>query len=125
MDFKEIHFIANYWILLLPCIFMACDIVSGYLKAVYHKKFESSIMRKGLMHKAGELIVLILFIVSQYSLGLPSYICTFIAIYIVLMEAYSICENLDDIGVKIPTFIKNSLKEETDKMDKGDKDEDK
>lgn len=120
MIIKDIAFTSNYWALLLPCIFMATDIVSGLLKAFYSENFESKMMRKGLMHKAGELIVLILFEVSQYALGLPSYISTFIALYIVLMEAYSICENLNEIGVPIPTFVRKTLKDTTDKMDKGD-----
>lgn len=120
MKIHDLNFTADYWILLLPCIFMACDILSGYLKAVYNKKFESSVMRKGLMHKSGELIVLLLFIVAQLGLGLPDYICKFISLYIIVMEAYSICENLNNIGVKIPAFIKNSLKDTADNMDKGD-----
>lgn len=100
---------------------MAFDIISGLLKAFYSESFESKMMRKGLMHKAGELIVLIMFEVSQYALGLPSYISTFIALYIVLMEAYSICENLDAMGVPIPTFIKKTLKDTTTDMDNGKK----
>lgn len=119
MKITDVTFVTNYWSLLLPCIFMCADIISGILKACYTESFESKMMRKGLMHKAGELIVLILFVVSQVALGLPKYIATFIELYIVLMEAYSICENLNDIGVPIPAFIKKTLKETTDTMDKG------
>lgn len=121
MKIAELKFVSNYWVILLPCIFMAFDIISGLLKAFYSESFESKMMRKGLMHKAGELIVLIMFEVSQYALGLPSYISTFIALYIVLMEAYSICENLDAMGVPIPTFIKKTLKDTTTDMDNGKK----
>lgn len=121
LNFNDINFTSEYWILLLPCIFMASDIVTGYMKAVDEKNFESSMMRKGLMHKAGELIILILFIVLQFSLDLPDYICKFISLYIIVMEAYSICENLDAIGVKIPVFIKNSLKETSEKLGNGGK----
>lgn len=119
MDFSKVTFVTNYWSLLLPCIFMCSDIISGIIKACYTESFESKMMRKGLLHKAGELIVLILFVVSQVALGLPKYIATFIEMYIVLMEGYSICENLNDIGVPIPSFIKKTLKDTTDKMDKG------
>lgn len=119
VELEQLKFVSNYWSILLPCIFMGFDIVSGLLKAFYSENFESKMMRKGLMHKAGELIVLILFEVSQFALGLPNYISTFIALYIVLMEAYSICENLNAMGVPIPTFIKKTLKDTTDKMDKG------
>lgn len=118
-NFENIKFATNYWVILLPCIFMAADIVAGLLKAFYSESFESSKMRKGLMHKAGELIILLLFEVAQIALCLPSYISTFIALYIVFMESYSICENLGAIGVPIPSFVKKTLKQTTDDMDKG------
>lgn len=117
---KEITFVSEWWMLLLPCIFMGADIVSGLLKAWYTETFESKAMRKGLMHKAGELMILILFEVAKIGLGLPQYISAFIALYIVLMESYSICENLDAIGVPIPTFVKKTLKDKADEMDKGE-----
>ena len=110
MKFHDLNFTSGYWVLLLPCIFMVADIVSGYLKAVYNKQFDSSIMRKGLMHKSGEIIVLLLFLVAHLGIGLPNYICNFVSMYIIVMEAYSICENLNNIGVKIPSFIEKSLK---------------
>lgn len=118
-NIENIKFATNYWVVLLPCIFMAADIVAGLLKAFYSENFESSKMRKGLMHKAGELIILLLFEVAQVALCLPSYISTFIALYIVFMEAYSICENLGAIGVPIPSFVKKTLKQTADEMDEG------
>lgn len=120
MNSIDITFSANYWVILLPCIFMAADIVSGLLKAFYSESFESSKMRKGLVHKAGELMILVLFEVATVALNLSKYIPTFIALYIVFMEAYSICENLGSIGVPIPEFVKKTLKQTSEEMDKGD-----
>lgn len=80
-------------------IFIVMDILSGLLKAFYDKSFKSSIMRTGLFHKAGEILVLgLLYLVEVESaamgmeVGLPLFKtgCGYVA----LMEIGSIIENL-------------------------------
>ena len=80
-------------------VFIVADILSGLLKALYNKAFKSSVMRNGLFHKAGEILVLgLLYLVEIESsamgmdTGLPLFKtgCGYVA----LMEIGSIIENL-------------------------------
>ena len=43
----------------LICVlaFILADILTGLVKSLYEKDFKSSVMRQGLFHKAGELMV--------------------------------------------------------------------
>lgn len=117
--YEELKFTSDWWVVLLPCIFMALDIITGVLKAMYEHDFESSIMRQGLIHKACEVIVIVCFELMNIGLGLPAYIVAFASMYIIFMEIYSMSENLDACGVKIPAFIKRSLKQTYQDIDEG------
>ena len=46
-------------------VFILLDIVSGLLKSWYLKDFKSSVMRSGLFHKVGEIMVLGLLYLSE------------------------------------------------------------
>lgn len=117
---KDISFISDWFMLLTPCIFMLLDLVTGLAKAWSTKSFKSTKMRSGLSKKVGELSMIIGGEVLSIALNLPKYIETFICLYIILMEVMSIFENLDELGVKIPTFIKDVVNNTADKIDKGD-----
>ena len=80
-------------------VFILLDIVSGLLKSWYLKDFKSSVMRSGLFHKVGEIMVLgLLYLVEieapvmGIEMGLPLFkvACGYCAI----MEIGSIIENL-------------------------------
>ena len=80
-------------------VFILLDIVSGLLKSWYLKDFKSSVMRSGLFHKVGEIMVLgLLYLVEieapvmGLEIGLPMFKvgCGYCAI----MEIGSIIENL-------------------------------
>lgn len=80
-------------------IFILLDIVSGLLKSWYLKDFKSSIMRSGLFHKVGEIMVLCLLYLVEIEapvmgiqMGLPLFKvgCGYCAV----MEIGSIIENL-------------------------------
>lgn len=80
-------------------VFIVVDILSGLLKALYNKAFTSSVMRNGLFHKAGEILVLcLLYLVEIVSaaMGLDAGLPLFKTGcgYVVLMEIGSIIENL-------------------------------
>lgn len=105
-----IHFNASWKILVIPLILMGLDILTGFINAWKGKEIDSSKLRDGIVHKFGEMIIIILSLFLQYSLGLPKEISTFIAIYIVIMECISILENCEKLGVKIPKWLKGRLK---------------
>ena len=53
----------------LICVlaFILADILTGLVKSLYEKDFKSSVMRQGLFHKAGELMVLGLLYGVEYA----------------------------------------------------------
>lgn len=107
---KDITFTHRYWILLLPLVLMAADIVTGWIQASINRTWDSTKMRVGLFRKSGELLVIVVAYVICIAVSLPFDISAFIAIYIIAMELISICENLDQAGLPVPTWITRRLK---------------
>ena len=107
--FKQIKFANDFWVVMLPAILMALDIVTGFVNAWSKNDIKSSVMRQGLARKFGELVVIAIGQLFFYGVGLPKYIVAGISTYIILMELISICENLKKLGVPIPKFISRAL----------------
>ena len=106
---EKVSFTAPYWVILLPSILMAADIVTGWIQASINATWDSTKMRKGLFRKSGELVVLLVAYVINAALNLPVDIPGFIAIYISIMEILSVCENLNQAGLPVPTWITRRL----------------
>lgn len=107
---KNIEFTHRYWILLLPLILMAADIVTGWIQATINGTWDSTKMRIGLFRKSGELLVIIIAYVIYAAISLPVDAPAFIAAYIIIMEVISVCENLDQAGLPVPVWITRRLK---------------
>lgn len=107
--FNEITFTNRYWIILLPLILMASDIVTGWIQATINGTWDSTKMRKGLYRKSGELLVIVVTYVISVAIKLPFDIAAFIAGYIIIMELISVCENLNQAGLPVPTWIVKRL----------------
>ena len=62
MDLKVIidslNFASIFWEFLTPVIFSIVDIITGFIQAVINNNVDTSIMRKGLLHKILILLVL-------------------------------------------------------------------
>lgn len=56
---ENLKFSHNYWLVLLPCILMVLDIITGYYNAWKRKKISSSKMRDGLGKKLAELVYIV------------------------------------------------------------------
>lgn len=98
--------------------FILADLVTGLVRALYEKDFQSSIMRQGLFHKAGEIFVLTLLYGVEYvapMLGLTFNLPTFrVGVgYCVLMEVGSIIENLRPFTPGLGSLINNKREKET------------
>ena len=106
---KEITFTHRYWILLLPLILMAADIVTGWIQATINGTWDSTKMRKGLYRKSGELLVIVVTYAVSAAISLPFDAAAFVAGYIIVMEILSVCENLNQAGLPIPTWIVKRL----------------
>lgn len=116
MDLSNISFTHRYWIILLPLILMAADIVTGWIQASINGTWDSTKMRKGLYRKSGEIMIVAVAFVVQEAINLPLDVTAFISGYIIVMEILSVCENLDQAGLPVPTWITKRLKKAADAM---------
>ena len=105
----QFNFRNEWWVLFTPLIFMGVDILTGVVRAWVGKEFKPSVMRAGLGKKAGEIAILIVGELLSYALGLPDIIMNLTSFYIIFMEFVSVCENVDQLGIPIPSFIKNAI----------------
>lgn len=104
-------------ILMLFCLSaIALDVITGIIKSIKNKKFESSKIRKGGLNKICEIIILILGLILKNALPHFKVVLNFdvlfvISSYIFFMEIVSIIENIGEINDKlIPPKIKNTFK---------------
>lgn len=106
--------------------FIILDVVTGYLSALLKKAVSSSVMRKGLIKKAAECVVIAVSVLMH--VGMPyagitlpfSTISVFCA-FLMVMEVTSIFENANKItGGKLDGLIKKIkfLKSEDDEEKK-------
>lgn len=121
-DFSYTH---TYWIFLLPLSFIAGDVISGLLQAFINGTCDSTKMRRGLFRKACEMLVIILVWVAGLAIPQlePLHPATWISGYVVLMEALSILENLDQAGVPFPRWLLKRLKKTAEAWTEGDEEE--
>ena len=117
----SVQYTHQYWIFLLPVLGAFADIVTGWIQASINATWDSTKMRKGLFRKGGELLVVVLAFVTEYALQVAAqaHVATFLSIYIVIMEAWSVLENLDQAGVPIPPIIRDRLGKVKHDMDGG------
>lgn len=103
------HFTNDIWTVMLPVILMAIDIITGITNAWIKNELNSSVLRKGLGKKLGEITAILIGEIFVIGFGLTSLVADGISLYVIIMELISICENLEKLGVPIPKFIKNAL----------------
>lgn len=105
---QNIHFTNIWWAILAPMILITIDILTGLVIAWRNGDFKSSVMRTGLSKKFGELVYILVGILTKFALG-TELILYFTVGYICLMELSSLAENCDRLGVKIPDKLKEKL----------------
>lgn len=91
---------------LIVFLFICFDVLTGFMKALYNGKVSSGCLRKGMIRKFSELVILFGCDLLQYTmvyfdLGLQFSIFKPMAGYICVMEFVSIVEN---ICVVVPQF---------------------
>lgn len=97
---ENLNFSNIFWQIGATLIFMLGDIISGIIQATINHELDSQKMREGLLRKILLiLIVLLSFIISNtFNLTIIS---KAVCIYIILMEAISILENVKKAGVDL------------------------
>lgn len=113
---SQFHFRNELWVLFIPLALMAIDIITGVVNAWAHNDFKSAIMRAGLAKKAGEIMILVMGELISYGLMLPEIVMSCASFYIIFMEFMSILENLDELGIPIPKFVKDVINNTNDKL---------
>ncbi len=117
MEIEELisylNFSSIFWQLLTPIIFSIADILTGLIQAIINKNVDSTKMRNGLLHKTLILLVVILSFVCNFAFNL-SIVSKVICTYVVIMETFSIMENLSKAGLDLGkiTEILNIRKED-------------
>ena len=92
--------------------FILLDMLTGLIKAFKEKKYNSSVMREGLFHKAGSVLVIVFGCLVDYAqsfvdLGVTVPVALSLCAYIILMEIGSIIEN---IAVINPDILPDKIK---------------
>jgi toxin secretion/phage lysis holin len=103
--------------LIVVLIFIAFDVLTGWLKAFATGTTNSSIMREGLVHKIGELLAMAFGYVCQYTLpyvGVEVKIpfAGAIGTYIVLMEIASVVENISVMNPELAKVLEKVFSKE-------------
>lgn len=105
---QNIHFTNIWWAILAPMVLIIIDVLTGLVIAWKNDDFHSSVMRAGLSKKFGELVYVLVGILTKFALG-TELILYFTVGYICLMELSSLVENCDRLGVKMPDKLKEKL----------------
>lgn len=116
---SQIHYSNNYWILLLPAIMAFIDVVTGFIQAQINGNKNSSVMRKGLYRKAGELILVLTALLICIAFSFPIKVAAVVSFYVVWMEFQSIAENLKSAGVPVPEWVTTKTNEINDQINNG------
>ena len=105
---QNIHFTNVWWAILAPMVLIVIDVLTGIVIAWKNNDFKSAKMRAGLSKKFGELVYVLVGILTKFALG-TELILYFTVGYICLMELSSLAENCDKLGVKMPDKLKEKL----------------
>ena len=106
---SQFSFRNELWVLFIPLGLMAIDILTGIVKAWAQNDFKSAVMRAGLAKKAEEILILIAGELISFGLMLPGAVMNGVSFYIIFMEGMSILENVDELGIPVPGFIKKVI----------------
>lgn len=94
--------VVDYHIFLIVFLFILLDILTGVTQAVKNKTLSSVVMREGIYHKAGYILILALALLAEYSvnymdLGFTTPLVVPCSVMICLTEFVSISENIERI----------------------------
>lgn len=86
-------------IYMIVAAFIALDVITGVIKAFKEKNFNSTVMKTGAYHKAGEVCIVLLGVLVDFAqqyvdLGVSVPVAAAFSVMIVLMEIGSIIENI-------------------------------
>ena len=92
-------------------VFFLLDYITGMIKAYKKKKLNSKIGVYGILKKLGMLCMVAVGSVIDHLTGDTGFIRTSIIYYLVANEGLSIVENLGEIDILVPEFLKDKLEQ--------------
>lgn len=92
-------------------VVVVLDYITGVLNAGYNKRLSSKIGLKGIFKKIALLCLIALAVVIDKITGADGIVRTLIIYYLVANEGLSIIENLGEMNIIIPEFIKEKLEQ--------------
>ena len=98
---------------------VAADIFTGVIKAWKNGRMKSRTLRDGLFGSIGEVILLFICMFINYLIPIAGPIIFILFIWMNIKELTSICENLLEIGVKLPNFLIKGLQIKIDQINGG------
>ena len=108
----------------LQCLLVAIviDYITGLIKSYKSANLNSKVGIKGLLKKVGILCLVALTVVIDRLTGNTGYVRTMVIYYLVANEGLSVLENLGEVGIIVPEFLKKRLEQlketESDKKEK-------
>lgn len=108
----------------LQCLLVAIviDYITGLIKSYKSANLNSKVGIKGLLKKVGILCLVALTVVIDKLTGNTGYVRSMVIYYLVANEGLSILENLGEVGIIVPEFLKKRLEQlketESDKKEK-------
>ena len=96
----------NWYIIVVTLSFIVLDFASGFAQACANKEVSSEKLRKGLFHKSGFMLAIVLGFLCEWAmqfvdLGFDVPIASAICVYIILTEIMSILENLGKLSPEL------------------------
>ena len=96
-------------------IVIILDYLTGIAKSYVTKKLNSSIGFKGIIKKLSMLCIVAIAVIVDRFIGQSGMIRTLIIYYLVANEGLSIIENLGEMNIVVPDFLKERLEQLKDK----------
>ena len=119
------------WAVLVWVFCFLLDYISGTFAARKAGEWSSDIAREGVWHKLGEIFAVLVAALcdialrviiegSGLDLGIQmgAIVTPVVLLWYILTELGSIAENAEKLGAKVPSWIKNGLKQYRDKIDR-------
>lgn len=96
----------NWALVVIACVFMVLDLISGFCAAVKNHEVQSTEMKQGLWHKCGFLLAIVFGIMCEYAmtyvdLGFSIPIQIAVCSFIIIIEIMSILENLGKLSPEL------------------------
>ena len=120
-----IYFLGGWDIALQSLIVVIIlDYLTGIAKSYVSKKLNSNKGLKGIVKKLSMLCIVAIAVIVDRIIGQTGMIRTLIIYYLVANEGLSIIENLGEMNIIVPKFLKDKLEQIRDNNSKvGDKNE--